>query len=123
MSKLWNRGGGSRVHAYIGSYVDDVYRLSLNAGGTWARSTSPHLLMLADWDADDELIGVSFAGPLAHMARDEGALSALDEALSPEMLDSMEAVEPGMPVVDDDEVGDIRARIAAAQLEGLHAIA
>jgi hypothetical protein len=84
-----------------------VAHFALDVEGEWARSSTPHLLVLVDWDADDRILGVTFAGPLARIAVHDGVPAALEVAVAPEILDKITATDPGTQVVDRNELDRI----------------
>ena len=53
----------TRAHRVDELNDGDVVYVALDADGVWARSTFPHPLITIDHDEDDNVIGISAAGP------------------------------------------------------------
>jgi hypothetical protein len=89
-----------------------VAYVALEPEAVWARSTSPHLLILVDYDEGDSLIGVSFAGPLARTVVGNGIFAAFDQALSDEIVEPiMTPSGSNEPIVDRDELDAVRSAV------------
>lgn len=79
-----------------------VAYIAVDPDGEWARTSTPHLLVLTDYDNSDNLIGVTFAGPLARVAVNQGVPAAIEKALSEEILGKING-----PAPDRDELSTI----------------
>lgn len=88
-----------------------IAHFALHAEGEWARSSTPHLLIIADYDAEERLIGVTFAGPLARIAVHDGVPAALGTAVSPEILDAITTTDQDTTLVDREELDRIAKAI------------
>lgn len=72
--------------------------------GDWARSSRPHGLVLVDYDSDNTIIGITFAGPLAAKVLHNGPINALTHAQSDEIIEHVVVHEDDLKPYDADEL-------------------
>lgn len=105
----WNEGELALVKVHEGFWermsefpvLDDIdeiakKRQELPIEGSWAwkcgwrRSTTPHMLVLADWGEHHNLLGITLSGPLAKVCIEtRSALKALEYGRTDEILDTI----------------------------------
>jgi hypothetical protein len=91
-----------------------IAHFALDVDGEWARSSAPHLLVLADYDTDNRLIGVTFAGPLARIAVHDGVPAALVAAVGDDIQNAITTEHPDATGTDPDELARIEQAIEEA---------
>lgn len=93
---------------------EGIAHVALQPGADWARTSTPHALILVDYDPHDNVIGVTFAGPLAATVLTDGTLKALVQARQPEILGEVTVHASGLPVLDEEELNALDDVVTAA---------
>lgn len=65
VARLPDQGEGTIDHPHRIDHLNDgqVIYIAIDPDGEWARSEFPQPLITVDYNADDEVIGISSAGP------------------------------------------------------------